>query len=329
LAMEEQDVEEEGLREWPLLALDGDMAALVELVSEDKVRFEIDTSQARAARSAIEWNSKKADDDDIETSIQIRIRDLSWMDMWSGGSDMSPHPRVGTPRPEDSQAATHGMTATNEPACCRRDSTGVVDCQACLDQEYGAFVSSIDQREREAMSILIKALNDAGSSGIPKDQLLSYIDPSSGIDIFSLVDRMCKGSIPLVFWTGYLSIVLVSAVHLCSWTVVVRERPLTRIFPRRWVDIKGMRMTDVWEAGLRAVTGLVVFRPGITQSELRWRLRSVYDRQETNDLLQYLQDEKFIVRRSDPDSRLSGGPRSDREELGTSLFLGSRHWYHV
>jgi hypothetical protein len=112
------------------------------------------------------------DDDDIETSIQIRIRDLSWMDMWSGGSDMSPRPRVGSPHPEDSQAATHGITATNEPACCRRESTGVVDCQACLDQEYGAFVSSIDQREREAMSILIKALNDAGSSGIPKDQLL-------------------------------------------------------------------------------------------------------------------------------------------------------------
>ena len=37
LAMEEQDVGEEGWREWPLLALDGDMAALVELVSEDKV----------------------------------------------------------------------------------------------------------------------------------------------------------------------------------------------------------------------------------------------------------------------------------------------------
>ena len=35
----EQDEEEIEWREWPLLASDGDMAALIELVSENKVRF--------------------------------------------------------------------------------------------------------------------------------------------------------------------------------------------------------------------------------------------------------------------------------------------------
>jgi hypothetical protein len=35
----EQDEEEIEWRDWPLLASDGDMAALIELVSEDKVSF--------------------------------------------------------------------------------------------------------------------------------------------------------------------------------------------------------------------------------------------------------------------------------------------------
>jgi hypothetical protein len=38
----EQDEEEIEWREWPLLASEGDMAALIELVSEDKVRFGLD-----------------------------------------------------------------------------------------------------------------------------------------------------------------------------------------------------------------------------------------------------------------------------------------------
>jgi len=35
----EQEEDEVGWREWPLLASDGDMAALIELVSENKVSF--------------------------------------------------------------------------------------------------------------------------------------------------------------------------------------------------------------------------------------------------------------------------------------------------
>lgn len=35
--MEEQSIEDDDRRSWPLLASDGDMAALVEMVSDDKV----------------------------------------------------------------------------------------------------------------------------------------------------------------------------------------------------------------------------------------------------------------------------------------------------
>ena len=67
-------------REWPLLASDGDVAALIELVSDHQViisgylttqylglkcsslkaEFHIDTTQAQSARTNIDWNSKKA-----------------------------------------------------------------------------------------------------------------------------------------------------------------------------------------------------------------------------------------------------------------------------
>ncbi|KAF8898469.1 hypothetical protein BD779DRAFT_11912 [Infundibulicybe gibba] len=72
-ALEEMATQEQDWREWPLLSTDGDLAALVDLASENKVEFLIDTTQARLARPVIDWNSKKADDDQIETSINIRF----------------------------------------------------------------------------------------------------------------------------------------------------------------------------------------------------------------------------------------------------------------
>lgn len=74
----EQDEEEIEWKEWPLLASDGDMAALIELVSENKVSFltsmqrlsfnrcgmkidfKVDTTQAKESRTSVEYNSKKA-----------------------------------------------------------------------------------------------------------------------------------------------------------------------------------------------------------------------------------------------------------------------------
>lgn len=58
---------------------------------------------------------------------------------------------------------------------------------------------------------------------------------------------------------------LVSAAHMHPWTVITSEAPLTRMAPRRWLDISGRKMFDIWEAGIRAVTAMVLFRPGISQ----------------------------------------------------------------
>lgn len=71
-----QDDDPDAWREWSLLSGDGDMAALLDMVSHGKVRvhahfepfsheqrqveFKIDTSNPRARRSSFDWNSKKA-----------------------------------------------------------------------------------------------------------------------------------------------------------------------------------------------------------------------------------------------------------------------------
>jgi oxalate---CoA ligase len=83
--------------------------------------------------------------------------------------------------------------------------------------------------------------------------------------ILTLVHRMTEMHTPLLFWAGYSSSALVSSMYLRAWTVMVSKNPRTRIFPRRWFDLTGKKMSDVWESALKAVVGVVVFRPGVSQ----------------------------------------------------------------
>jgi len=109
-----------------------------------------------------------------------------------------------------------------------------------------------------------------------------------------------------------------------------------RTFPRRWLDLAGKTVPDVWESALKAVVGVVAFRPGVSQTEIRWRLRSIYDRQEVNDILLYLQQEGVLRRRWNSELGLAGQEGidyvlalDDVEEKNVFWFIGSKHWYHV
>ena len=89
--------------------------------------------------------------------------------------------------------------------------------------------------------------------------------PSDDHQLFTIVRRLTDGSVPIMFWTGYSAIVLVHSAFLEKWTVIASECPLARQHPRRWYDIEGRRIPSYWEAALRSVMGVVIFRPGITQ----------------------------------------------------------------
>ncbi len=45
--------------------------------------------------------------------------------------------------------------------------------------------------------------------------------------------------------------------------------PVVKIFPRRWLDIAGNRVREVWDAAVRSVTALVHSRPGMCQ--VKWK----------------------------------------------------------
>jgi transcription factor C subunit 3 len=66
-----------------------------------------------------------------------------------------------------------------------------------------------------------------------------------------------------------------------------------------------------------------------SQYELRWRLRSVYDRQEINDILQHLKEENHLYFRQEDGSRYLVLPLDDEEEKEIFWFIGDRGWYQA
>ncbi|KAF8640756.1 hypothetical protein AX17_000406 [Amanita inopinata Kibby_2008] len=321
VSLEELAHEDNSWREWPLLATDGDAAALVQCVSENKVQFMIDTSQAQLARPQLDWNSKKADDDQIETTISIKF-DIPM-------NRPSPSRYSSTELPLD-VAVVHTSTATGIQRCCKAQSlNGLVDCERCLENESLTIISTLDEEERLMSRKIIDDVRNAGESGLLKAELRDFVGIRDA-RLFTTVRRLTDAPVPILFWTGYTSIVLVHSVFLEKWSVVVSESPLTRSFPRRWYDIMGSKVSDYWEAAVRAVVGVVLFRPGITQYEVRWRLRSVYDRQEVNDVLRYLNEENYLRMRCDPTSAETWVvPLDEVEEKRVFWFIGERHWYEV
>ena len=88
---------------------------------------------------------------------------------------------------------------------------------------------------------------------------------SSRLQKLLTVNQMVEANIPQVYWTGYESLILVSAHFIAKWGVNVSKDPMSRLFPRRWLDIKGNKVPSFWHAALRSIIGSVIFRPGISQ----------------------------------------------------------------
>ncbi|TFY76774.1 hypothetical protein EWM64_g7235, partial [Hericium alpestre] len=249
--------QEDTWREWPLLSTDGDTAALLQAVSDGKVNFTVDVSQPRAARALLDWNSKKADDDHIETTISVKFHDITALPEQSG---LEP-----SPVQRDSAPGDHGKTMDDNAACCRESSEGVVDCEACLTAERASLTTRLNENDQRLGDLILARLQEAGSEGLTKMNLMEYLPGYTYDEIWTVVGKFLDSSIPLIHFTGYSYLVMVSASHIQPWTVIVSNEPLTRILPRRWLDIRGTKMADVWEAALRAVIGVIIFRPGIRQ----------------------------------------------------------------
>ncbi|KAL0071703.1 hypothetical protein AAF712_000625 [Marasmius tenuissimus] len=337
-SLRELSAQQEGeWREWPLLATDGDCAALIQLVSDDKVDFRIDTSGPQSARPTLDWNSKKADDDNIETAVHVRFRDLQI----SGQSvDMDVDEPPPNPNLEATQGSTHahGKTSTGDEGCCRLNNVlGIVNCATCLEESWVGSHDRFDQAEMHVAQLVLWLVDQAGEGGVTKEDLV--INTKVPLDqLMPVLEKLVSESYPALYWVGYTTQLLVTPAYLKKWTVVVQEMPLMRTLPRRWVTTSGFKNMEIWEAGLRAVVGTVVFRPGISLYELRWRLRLVYDRQEVCDLLHALQENRIVKNRCNapfapPAGMLGGGlllGLNESEEMRVFWFLEeAKNWFQL
>ncbi|EJD42971.1 hypothetical protein AURDEDRAFT_185760 [Auricularia subglabra TFB-10046 SS5] len=273
-------------REWSATATDGDTAAFLRMVVNDEVDVDIDLVNYAAARESLDWNSRKVDDGQIEGVVSWRCKRKPGQ--VSKDVEMSEADALDL----DASSEQHGLTAAQAPACCHvtvQDAAVVVDCAKCLEQSLAARMRAApNDTVRDLLAALVQGAEAAGWRGLTRAEL-----SSSTVQFpTELVRRLTSGPVALLFWTGYDNARLVHTNFTGHWTVQLGgdsdDAPLRKLLPRRWIDIRGRVIEDVWNAAVRAVSGLVQLRPGVTQADVRAKLVTLYDRQEVNAILDYL-----------------------------------------
>ncbi|KAG2057154.1 hypothetical protein BDR06DRAFT_952287 [Suillus hirtellus] len=333
VALDEVFAEQVDSLEWPLLASDGDIAALLQLVSEEQVNFIIDTAQSRNARTKLDWNSKKADDNDIETSIQVRLNPLDGDDNEGSGNAILPsyESSLGPTNTPPDEIKQHGKTVTGaDAACAEKTQSRIVDCVPCIESTFSKFVAGLDGEQRILARNIFDRANASPESGSSKSHYLAF---GAGDVVMDLLQRMSQTFPPLILWAGYSAPAIVSCLHARPWTVEITKEPKTLALPRRWLDIRGGTIRETWNAILHAVVGIIFFHPGISQTELRWRLRAVCDRLEFIDILCFLYREEAIyaqVGTTCPPGTVWPATLDDGEEQQVFWFIGkNKYWYQV
>jgi hypothetical protein len=151
-----------------------------------QVNFIIDTAQSRNARTRLDWNSKKAglcgtsvafpslshriDDDDIETSIQVRLNALDGDDNEGNGSTILPsyESRLDPTNTPLDEIMQHGKAVTGvDAACAEKTQSRIVDCVLCIKSTFSEFVARLDGEQRILARNIFdraKASSESGSS---------------------------------------------------------------------------------------------------------------------------------------------------------------------
>lgn len=174
----------------------------------------------------------------------------------------------------------HGFNEKGEIACCRRNSNhGLVDCSLCLDEARKLFLDTLNPSLRDTAREILTAIDQSKEQGIKKSSVIvrslrilisSFSNRCSHQNSLAssttdLLHKLLVADIPQAYWVGYEALVLVSAHFITKWGVAISQKPLVYIFPRRWMDAKGRKVSEFWQAAIRAVMGTVIFRPGISQ----------------------------------------------------------------
>ncbi|KAJ1300711.1 hypothetical protein OPQ81_002356 [Rhizoctonia solani] len=241
---------------------DGEIAAYLQLVSNNLVDINIDTEVPRAGRRQIGWQSKKVDDENLETRISIRLN----------SRDMST-----TSIPNSLTSRQHGDIEHS------LDTTNVMSCH---ELNHG---DELDEYPREES--LMNAIDSAGPAGLP----VTRITDLPNVNLPSALITLTKANPPQAYALGYDQARIVSTQYLSDWVVEIptaidepNQMESKFIFPRRWLDIYGNMLEDIWTMAVRTVMGSFIYRPCMSELTLRTRFQGLFDRQELNDILAQL-----------------------------------------
>lgn len=133
------------------------------------------------------------DDVELETALLIRSYDLSWSSIHTERLEEPP-----SPSPLTFPEANHGFTRDKRTGCCAMGSSGLVDCQGCLDGEVERLSDYLDEEEKVLALEIVSLLNDAGQRGIGKKDILVRIRAvgpfvvDKGIDAVYFCRLFCK-----------------------------------------------------------------------------------------------------------------------------------------
>jgi len=221
------------------------------------------------------------DDDHIETTILTCFSTVPPLDTEADDTSAS---RARSPSAEGGEEG-HGITAEGTIACCRKTSDGQVNCDSCLSPAFHAWTLQSDTKEQDISRRVLDMLEEAGPAGLDISTLMvcaafRFVEWTNSIvkqantlgsgcfeteTVLSVLTSLMDNPIPLIVLVGHSRPLIVSARQSDAWTVAVREEPRTNVLPRRWLDVRGVKMREMWRAALRAVIGTIVFRPGISQ----------------------------------------------------------------
>lgn len=70
-------------------------------------------------------------------------------------------------------ATQHGKSWDGDDAFCRRDTDGLVDCQACLSTAKAALVRDTASEDAELVNEILDELHIAGEEGLGKARIMA------------------------------------------------------------------------------------------------------------------------------------------------------------
>ncbi|KAF8313313.1 uncharacterized protein EI90DRAFT_3159752 [Cantharellus anzutake] len=353
--------DENSWNEWPLLASDGTTAALLGLVSDEKVELEVEPPSLEEIKDMVAGNSKKIgsqpqgsqpsfeltfeiDDDHIEPMLTYRVSEDTHDPSFSVSPSVSPAyktselPSIGNPTGALGHSITFDAACGPHPCVAK----AAVDCEACiLRSSERLFANSALSDE---LHQVLDAVRDAGEAGISKENLLAQVQvPRELVDIAAQLSLSRPSTFPLGRGQPR-DRRKPEQVHKCvpptmeGYTWANSPEPVG-------CSAKGgdeSHLAPTWS--FRGMIAIHSKRHNpddvpFVQMDLFSRLKGVYDEPEIRDVLKTLLNDGFIRRQFDDDldskilglnSDLEVGIGSQHESQNTYWSPGNLlPWYRI